>query len=99
MFASAWPDGLEKVAEDTGFIDLAEQIRISIPTPYADYTFNENEGIGTSMAGILGSLVEVAAVYNNCNWGSFSKIECLVLVVWLWNNSALLGCFIARTNS
>ena len=57
LFASAWPDGLEKVAEDTGFIDLAEQIRISIPTPFADYTFNENEGIGTSMAGILGSIV------------------------------------------
>lgn len=57
LFASAWPDGLEKVAEDTGFIDLAEQIRISVPTPFADYTFNENEGIGTSMAGILGSIV------------------------------------------
>ena len=57
LFASAWPDGLEKVAEDTGFIDLAEQIRISVPTPFADYTFNENEGIGTSIAGILGSIV------------------------------------------
>ncbi|MBV6626612.1 MAG: energy-coupling factor ABC transporter permease [Rivularia sp. (in: Bacteria)] len=57
LFASAWPDGLEKVAEDTGFIDLAEQIRISVPTPFADYTFNENEGIGTSIAGIIGSIV------------------------------------------
>ncbi|AFY53788.1 ABC-type Co2+ transport system, permease component [Rivularia sp. PCC 7116] len=57
LFASAWPDGLEKVAEDTGFIDLAEQVRISVPTPFADYTFNENEGIGTSIAGIVGSIV------------------------------------------
>ncbi|MEO1430803.1 MAG: energy-coupling factor ABC transporter permease [Cyanobacteria bacterium J06632_19] len=57
LFASAWPDGLEKVAEDTGFINLAEQVRISVPTPFADYTFNENEGIGTSMAGIIGSIV------------------------------------------
>ncbi len=57
LFASAWPDGLEKVAEDTGFIDLAEQVRISIPTPFADYTFIENEGIGTSIAGIVGSIV------------------------------------------
>ncbi len=57
LFASAWPDGLEKVAEDTGFIDLAEKIRISVPTPFADYTFNNNEGIGTSIAGILGSIV------------------------------------------
>lgn len=57
LFASAWPDGLEKVAEDTGFIGLAEQVRISLPTPFADYTFNGNEGIGTSIAGILGSIV------------------------------------------
>ncbi len=57
LFASAWPDGLEKVAEDTGFIDLAEQVRIAVPTPFADYTFNENEGIGTSIAGIVGSIV------------------------------------------
>lgn len=57
LFASAWPDGLEKVAEDTGFIDLAEKVRISVPTPFVDYTFNNNEGIGTSIAGILGSIV------------------------------------------
>ncbi|MEM6400761.1 MAG: energy-coupling factor ABC transporter permease [Cyanobacteria bacterium P01_D01_bin.116] len=57
LFASAWPDGLEKVAEDFKFIDLAEDIRISVPTPFADYTFNGNENIGTSIAGILGSIV------------------------------------------
>lgn len=57
LFASAWPDGLEKVAEDSGFIDLAEQVRISVPTPFADYTFNNSEGIGTSIAGIVGSIV------------------------------------------
>jgi cobalt/nickel transport system permease protein len=57
LFASAWPDGLEKVAEDTGFIGLAEQVRISVPTPFADYTFNDSEGIGTSIAGIVGSIV------------------------------------------
>ncbi|WP_414618736.1 energy-coupling factor ABC transporter permease [Calothrix sp. CCY 0018] len=56
LFASAWPDGLEKVAEDSGFIDLAEQVRISVPTPFADYTFNNSEGIGTSIAGIIGSI-------------------------------------------
>ncbi|MGB3760174.1 MAG: energy-coupling factor ABC transporter permease [Rivularia sp. (in: cyanobacteria)] len=56
LFASAWPDGLEKVAEDAGFINLAEQVRISVPTPFADYTFNQNEGIGTSIAGIIGSI-------------------------------------------
>lgn len=64
LFASAWPDGLEKVAEDTGFIDLAEQVRISVPTPFADYTFNNNEGIGTSIAGILGSIVCFAVAWG-----------------------------------
>lgn len=57
LFASGWPDGLEKVAGDKGFIDLADKVRVSVPTPFADYTFNENEGIGTSIAGILGSIV------------------------------------------
>ncbi len=57
LFASAWPDGLEKVAEDSGFINLADKVRISVPTPFADYTFNQNEGIGTSIAGIIGSIV------------------------------------------
>ncbi|MEL7242084.1 MAG: energy-coupling factor ABC transporter permease [Cyanobacteria bacterium J06643_5] len=57
LVASGWPDGLEKVAEDTGFIGLAEEVRISVPTPFADYAFNGNEGIGTSIAGILGSIV------------------------------------------
>jgi len=64
LFASAWPDGLEKRAEDTGFIDLAEQVRISVPTPFADYTFNNNEGIGTSIAGILGSIVCFAVAWG-----------------------------------
>ncbi|MEM7579974.1 MAG: energy-coupling factor ABC transporter permease [Mastigocoleus sp.] len=56
LFASAWPDGLEKVAEDKGFITLADNIRIALPTPFADYTLNGGEGIGTSIAGILGSV-------------------------------------------
>ncbi|MGB6301668.1 MAG: energy-coupling factor ABC transporter permease [Rivularia sp. (in: cyanobacteria)] len=57
LFASAWPDGLEKVAEDANFIKKAEEVRISIPTPFADYTLNNSEGIGTSIAGIVGSIV------------------------------------------
>ncbi|MEA5597102.1 energy-coupling factor ABC transporter permease [Rivularia sp. UHCC 0363] len=64
LFASAWPDGLEKVAEDSGFIGLGEKVRISIPTPFADYTFNNNEGIGTSIAGIVGSIVCFAVAWG-----------------------------------
>lgn len=57
LFASAWPDGLEKVAEDNGFIGLADNVRVSLPTPLADYTLNGNEGVGTSIAGVVGSVV------------------------------------------
>jgi cobalt/nickel transport system permease protein len=58
-----WPDGLERVAEDLGFIDLAEEVRVEIPTLFADY---ENESLGmisTSIAGLLGSVVSFGAAF------------------------------------
>ncbi|MDJ0692762.1 MAG: energy-coupling factor ABC transporter permease [Mastigocoleus sp. MO_167.B18] len=64
LFASAWPDGLEKVAEDNGFIGLADNVRVSLPTPLADYAFNGNEGVGTSVAGVLGSVVCFAVAFG-----------------------------------
>ena len=64
LFASAWPDGLEKVAEDNGFIGLADNVRVSLPTPFGDYTFNGNEGVGTSIAGVLGSVVCFAVAFG-----------------------------------
>ncbi|AFY46711.1 ABC-type Co2+ transport system, permease component [Nostoc sp. PCC 7524] len=57
LVASAWPDGLEKVAEDLGFIDLAEQVRVAVPTPLADYGIEGLGVIGTSIAGLLGAAV------------------------------------------
>jgi cobalt/nickel transport system permease protein len=57
LFASAWPDGLEKVAENLGFINLAEQIRVSVPTPLADYGIEGWGQIGTSIAGLVGATV------------------------------------------
>lgn len=55
LFASAWPDGLEKVAENMGFIDLSEQVRIVVPTPLADYGIEGLGQIGTSIAGLVGA--------------------------------------------
>jgi len=54
--ASAFPDGLEKVAEDHGFIDIAATSPFSV---VPDYTFPgvESEAIATILAGILGTLV------------------------------------------
>ncbi|WGV28295.1 energy-coupling factor ABC transporter permease [Halotia branconii] len=57
LFASAWPDGLEKVAEDSGFIDLASKVRVIVPTPLADYGIEGLGPIGTSIAGLVGAAV------------------------------------------
>lgn len=57
LLASAWPDGLERVAENLGFINLAENVRVSIPTPLADYGIEGLGLVGTSIAGVVGSIV------------------------------------------
>jgi len=61
--ASASPDGLEKVAEDKGFIEEAES------SPYeiiADYVFPgvENEAMATILAGISGTIVIFGLTYG-----------------------------------
>ena len=58
--ASSEPDGLEKVAENHGFITQAEDAPYQI---IADYVFPwvDNEDLATVLAGIIGVLV-VAAV-------------------------------------
>jgi len=61
--ASPSPDGLEKVAEDKGFISAAEGAPFEI---VADYIFPgiENEALATILAGWLGTLVLFAIVYG-----------------------------------
>jgi len=54
--ASPHPDGLERVAEDEGFLDQAED------APYEfipDYAFPgiENEAVGTIVAGLAGTVL------------------------------------------
>ena len=55
-FASSVPDGLEKVAEDLGFI---EKGRVILSSPLAGYLFPgiESERLATSLAGIIGVLL------------------------------------------
>ncbi len=53
--ASAWPDGLEKVAGDLGFLNLAENVRLAVPTPFADYEIQGLGSVGTSIAGLIGA--------------------------------------------
>nr|MDJ0678127.1 PDGLE domain-containing protein [Calothrix sp. MO_167.B42] len=53
--ASAWPDGLEKVAGDLGFLNLAENVRLAVPTPFAEYEIQGLGLVGTSIAGLIGA--------------------------------------------
>ena len=61
--ASSSPDGLEKVAEDKGFIGLAEGSPFEI---VSDYVFPgiENEAMATILAGWLGTLLLFAIAYG-----------------------------------
>jgi cobalt/nickel transport system permease protein len=54
--ASSSPDGLERVAEDKGFINAAQDARFEI---IADYLFPgvENEAAATVLAGLLGTVI------------------------------------------
>ena len=54
-FASAFPDGLERVAEDYGFLQTAEG-QEAINSPIPDYVMPgiQNEGLATAVAGVLG---------------------------------------------
>jgi len=61
--ASSAPDGLERVAEDNGFITLALEAPFQV---VADYVFPgiENEALATIIAGWLGTILLFAAVYG-----------------------------------
>ncbi|BAZ28062.1 cobalamin biosynthesis protein CbiM [Cylindrospermum sp. NIES-4074] len=64
LFASAWPDGLEKVAENVGFIDLAEKVRVTVPTPLADYEIQDLGTVGKSIAGVVGATACFAIAFG-----------------------------------
>ncbi|MCT7949484.1 PDGLE domain-containing protein [Ancylothrix sp. C2] len=64
LFASAWPDGLEKVAENLGFLELAENVRVSIPTPFADYSIEGWGPVGTSITGLVGSAASFGVAFG-----------------------------------
>ena len=63
-FASKWPDGLERVADDKGF--LAKGEHSVLHTPIADYLFPgiKNETVATGLAGLLGVLLVFGVGYG-----------------------------------
>ena len=59
--ASSWPDGLERVAEDHGFLDKAVSL---FTAPVPDYVLpGMAEKAGTAAAGTLGVVVTFAAIW------------------------------------
>ena len=61
--ASSSPDGLERVAEDKGFIDRGQEAPFQL---IADYVFPgiENEALATILAGLIGTLVLFGMAYG-----------------------------------
>jgi cobalt/nickel transport protein len=64
-FASPWPDGLEKVAEDKGFLKKGE-VEPPLRSPIPDYTWPgiKNEKLATAIAGVVGTLIVFGAGYG-----------------------------------
>jgi len=60
--ASSSPDGLERVAEDKGFIDLGQEAPFQV---IADYVFPgiENEVLATILAGLIGTFILFGVAY------------------------------------
>ena len=57
-FASSSPDGLERVAGDTGFLDQGRTHAVQESSPIADYAFPGigDERLATGVAGFVGTL-------------------------------------------
>lgn len=65
LFASSWPDGLEKVAEDKGFLEKGA-VEPVFNAPLPDYLWPnlKDEKLATSLAGISGTLLVFGMSYG-----------------------------------
>ena len=61
--ASSHPDGLERVAEDEGFIDRAEEAPYELIPDYA-FPGIDNEAVATILAGLVGTGVVFGLAYG-----------------------------------
>ncbi len=76
IFASSWPDGLEKVAEKLGFMEKSE-FKPALTSPIPDYTMPgvKNEKLATSVAGIIGTLAVFGFSYGIATLIRYKKIN------------------------
>ena len=64
-FAAQNPDGLEKVAQDKGFIERGE-INPKFPAPYPDYSWLglKNKKLSVSFSGAIGTVAAFCITYG-----------------------------------
>ncbi|HHW40900.1 MAG TPA: hypothetical protein GXX19_07100 [Syntrophomonadaceae bacterium] len=64
-FASPYPDGLERVAADKGFLEKGEGPGL-VQSPIPDYAFPgiENERVATAVAGLVGTVLTFGVMYG-----------------------------------
>lgn len=69
FYASSSPDGLEKVAEDIGFGESAEDSAVA-GSPLADYGVEgvANERFSVGLAGIIGLAITAAIAFGLFTW-------------------------------
>jgi hypothetical protein len=65
QFAAPDPDGLESVAEETGFIESGNEHALA-DSIFADYATSgiSNESLSLAIAGIVGTLVTLAVAFG-----------------------------------
>jgi len=61
-FASSHPDGLERVAEDKGFSELADSPPYELISDYV-FPWVDNEDVATVLSGIAGVVIVAAVVF------------------------------------
>lgn len=68
-YASSSPDGLEKVAEDIGFIESAEDSAVA-GSPLSDYGVSgvADERLSVGLAGVVGVLLTAAIAFGMFTW-------------------------------
>ena len=64
-YASSSPDGLEKVAEDTGFIETAQDSAVAT-SPLADYGVSliDYEFLSTGLSGVIGVAITALVAFG-----------------------------------
>lgn len=64
-FASESPDGLEKVAEDTGFMEKAQDSAVA-DSPLADYGVSiiDNDFLSTGLSGVIGVVLTALIAFG-----------------------------------